>query len=342
MKINRAGLLSVLQAVSPALAKREIVEQSTSFVFVNGRVLAYDDQIAISHPVDAGLSGAVKADELLKLLSKLKDDEVELETSADELLVRGKRSRAGIRLEAEINLPLGEIAEPEEWSPLPEGFVDALSFCHFSAGRDAAKPLLTCVHAFGKRREAWVESCDNFRLTRHRIGAFSGDLLLPAAAARTLCRYAPREHGTTEGWAHFRNAVGAVFSARVYEGEYPDLSAFLDVGEGAHEVTLPSDLEGMLERAGVFSSAEFKQDEHVDVTLEGRSMTIRGEGGAGWFEESCPVRWSGRERVTFSIHPELLKQVLGHVDKVLVNEGTGRLRIDGEAFSHVIVLAAGE
>jgi hypothetical protein len=30
------------------------------------------------------------------------------------------------------------------------------------------------------------------------------------------------------------------------------------------------------------------------------------------------------------------------VDKVLVNEGTGRLRIDGEAFSHVIVLAAGE
>ena len=220
MKYNREQLLKILKLVAPALASKEIIEQSTSFVFVADQVVAYNDEIAVSHPLKVGLSGAVKAEEFLKLLGKLKDEEVELDTTENELLVKGKRSRAGITLEATISLPLDIIQEPSRWNSLPEGFLEALAFCHFSASKDMAKPVLTCLHVEGEM----VESCDNFRLTRHRLGKRVREgFLLPASVAKILVGYAPKEYGLTGGWVHFRNADAVVFSARIFEGEYPSL-----------------------------------------------------------------------------------------------------------------------
>jgi DNA polymerase III sliding clamp (beta) subunit (PCNA family) len=340
VKLNRVTLLSTLKAVAPALAAREVVEQSTSFVFAKGRVLTYNDSIAISHPLDSeGLEGVVRAEELVKLLSKLKEEEVELEIGENELVVKGKRSKAGILLEAEVRLPLDEIVPPSKWSQLPEGFVEALSFCRFSTGRDRAKPLLTCLHVAGPV----VESCDNFRLTRWRLKrSLNEDLLLPAEAARTLCDYSPMEYGITDGWVHFRNDADVVFSSRIFEGEYPDLSPYLSLKE-AHEVTLPSDLGEILDRAGIFSSEAFKQDEQVSISLEGKHMTVSGRGVVGWYEERCAVRWSGgTPKVAFSIHPEFLRQVLGHVKQVLVSDVEGRLLIEGDRFTHSITLLAEE
>ena len=338
MKINRQQLLNVLKLVQPALAAKEIIEQSTSFLFLQGSILTYNDEIAISHPFDLGLEGAVKAEELVKLLSKLKDEELELEVTENELLIRGKRSKAGIRLEAEISLPVADIKTPEKWVPLPKDFSEAVSFCLFSASREMSKPVLTCLHAKGDV----VESCDNFRLTRYKLEShIQGKILLPATAAKVLCKYAPVEYGLLDGWAHCRNADQVSFSARVFEGDYPNLDPFLSLKDG-EEITFPGDLGEMLERAGVFSIADFAQDEQVQITLEKRHMTIRGEGSVGWFEEKCPIRRSRHELLQFSTHPEFLQQMLKHVSRTTVGGAEGRLLIEGDKWSHMIVLAAKE
>ena len=80
MSTNRKDLLKVLQLVRPGLAAKEIIEQSTSFIFTKGQVIAYNDEISVSHPVVKGLDldGAVQANELFALLNKLTDDTIEL------------------------------------------------------------------------------------------------------------------------------------------------------------------------------------------------------------------------------------------------------------------------
>ena len=72
MKIKRAELLSTLTALRPGLASKEIIEQSTSFIFSDGRVVTYNDEVAVQHPVDLDIIGAVQGKELFALLNKLK------------------------------------------------------------------------------------------------------------------------------------------------------------------------------------------------------------------------------------------------------------------------------
>lgn len=337
MSTKRAELLSTLKAVAPALAAKNTIEQGISFVFKGGRVFTYNDSIAISHPVEVDIEGAVKAQEFMKILTKLKDEEIELATNGSELLITGKRATAGIRLEAEITLPINEIQEPEGWAPLPDNFVPAIQFACLSTGRDMTKPVLGSLHI--NRRI--VESSDNFRITRYQLTSpFRGPLLLPAVAAAELVPFSPIEYVTALGWIHFRNKEGVMFSARTYEGQFPDMEPFLFVGDDCYEMETPADLPEILERAGIFSPSEYEHGEFVEIHLEGNRMTIRGEGPSGWFEERCPARWSGDQAVCFRIHPRFFKEIANHSKKVRVDTKLGRLRIDGENFVHAIVLSA--
>ena len=63
MQINRQNLQKALEIVKPGLSNKEIIEQTTSFAFIDGKVVTYNDEISICHPVEGlTLEGAVKAD----------------------------------------------------------------------------------------------------------------------------------------------------------------------------------------------------------------------------------------------------------------------------------------
>jgi len=338
MKTNRQKLLSTLALVKAGLASKEMIEQSTSFVFADGRVFTYNDEIALSHPIDLKLEGAVSASELLGLLSKAKDDELDLEVSAEGLLVAGKKFKAQIKLAAEITLPLGEVQIPDAFLPLPKEFAAAVKFCLFSASSDMTKPALTCIHATIDR----VESCDNFRLTVRYFDEkkyFPEPLLIPLNAAKELAGFAPIEYAVKGGWIHFRTADDTLFSCRTYADlKYPDLWAFMELAEGG-ELKFPSDMREMLGRAGVFSASKIKTDERVRIGVSEGKLTIKGEGDAGRFEESSRVRYAG-EPTHFYIAPQFLASVLELTDEALV--GADRLKFEGDDFVHVVSLLGGE
>ena len=62
MKIEREELLKVLSAIRPGLAKKDIVEQATHFIFTGQEVLTYNDQICISYPFETDFECSVPAD----------------------------------------------------------------------------------------------------------------------------------------------------------------------------------------------------------------------------------------------------------------------------------------
>jgi len=51
MKINKNELKNALEIVKPGLANKEIIDQSTSFAFMNDCIVTYNDEISVSHPV---------------------------------------------------------------------------------------------------------------------------------------------------------------------------------------------------------------------------------------------------------------------------------------------------
>lgn len=335
MNMNRQQLLDILKAVQPGLAAKEALEQSKSFVFMDGEVLTYNDEVSISHPIDLDLQGAVAADGLFELLGRLKTDEIELVAADGELHVKAGKVKAGIPMVEEVTLPINEeIILPEKWKKLPTNFVEALKFASFSASDDMSREVLNCVHVKGKV----VESCDDFRLTQVDLVKSIGktSLLLPVATVRLLVTYNPTHWEVSEGWAHFTNKDEVVFSCRVLEDEYPDLTKLLQVD--GDKVEFGDDLMEAVSHASIFSETEFKQDEQVIVTLTPKKGgVVEGRGTRGWLTERIKCAYSGPE-LAFAAHPDFLVDALRMLQDVTVSED--RLRLDGEGWVHVVTLMA--
>lgn len=328
MKINREELLGILNSVRPGLASREIVEQSTSFVFVEDHVITYNDLIAVSHPIEIDIDGAVKAQELLDLLNKMTEDEIDIKTEDKQVIIKGKRLEAGIAYASEISLPIDEVKSEKTWNKLPlewanrgvkaNFFVEAVEACLFSVAKSMARPELACVHI----TSSYVESSDGFRLTRYDglklPKAFRDGVLIPGNACPQLVNHNPIEVAVTERWVHFRNGSGSMFSCRTLNSDYINLDTFLEV-EGP-EIDIDGEaLIPILDKAAIFSDKDTKD---VEITIENNWTTIKGEGTSGWFKEKTRTKYKG-EKIQFMISPKFLIDILQVVETIVVGTRDG-------------------
>jgi DNA polymerase III sliding clamp (beta) subunit (PCNA family) len=336
MKTNRKSLVDILGLVSPALSTKEVVENSTCFIFANGRILTYNDEVSISHKFDIGFEGAVKGKEFLTLLQKMGDEEIDLETTESHVLITGTKTKAKIRVEPNNNLNelldmLGKPCETD-WKPLPETFRPSVDFCMFSVGRDPNKPLLTTVYVGG---DVAVSSDDN-RITVCQLGEGVNlkSFCLPVGAVKELKSFLPVEYTFTDGWIHLRTKELTTFSSRVMMGLYPvDRARQIVDGATGELLKLPNGLIETLERTGIFTT-DGKTD-RVQITIDAGFLTVVGEGPNGSCEETARVRYSGAP-LSFDVSPEFLKNILQHTSDVMVGQGV--LRFDGLGFTHVMTV----
>lgn len=338
-KIKRAELVSILNAVNIGLAGKGIVEQTDKFIFFDDRVCTYNDQISISHPISGvDVSGAVQAKELNSLLSRMNDEEITIKMVDGELTISGLKSKAGIRLEEKsevIDDVLEKMGSPKEWFPVPEKLNEAIRACVFSAGRDLSKPLLTNLFFI----DNFCYGSDNLRASRFKLDRkFDHPLLIPATAAKDLLDYKPKSYGFTLGWVHFEMEDGVIFSCRVMEGNYPHerIDEIINSIKTKQIVKLPGDMKDILGRAGIFSApreVRSDADNRVTVIFTPGRMTIKGEGDAGWFEETARVVYDWEE-VEFDANPELLEDILSHTEEMAI--GKSILKFDTPSFVHVV------
>lgn len=333
--MKKRELLQALETVKPGLASREIIEQATSFAFMNGCVVTYNDEISVSRPVEGlEIEGAVEAEVLHKFLARAGADDVEVEAAGSEIRLTAGRARAGLALQAEIRLPVGEVGKVDEWHALPEGFIGAVRTCLPSCARGMSHPVLTCVHA---RRDGLVEATDNYRITRAEIGSEIpvDTFLMPAASARELLKFGAAEVAFGGGWMHFRTDAGTVLSCRVFEDKFPDVSKFLEVKDGT-ELRLPKESKEMLERAAVFTEAS-ERDDDVEIRVGDRRMTASVRADTSWFEEDAPIQYRG-DPLSFAVNPLFLRDMVEQVRVCTV--GGAVIKFEGEGWVHVIALRA--
>ena len=341
-EISKKKLQTALEIVKPGLANKDIIEQSTSFAFLNGCVITYNDEISISHPVEGlNLTGAVKADKLYQLLAKLKSDEITLVIGKNEIgeeneiiLTCGK-SKAGLTLQAEIKLPLDEeLSHDEKWKKIPDTFIKLLSFAKESSSRDMSQPKLTCVNI---TKEGRIEASDNFRIVRCELGCKmpTKTFLLPSSSASTVIKINPVEVAEGRGWVHFRNDLKTVISCRILEEKYADISPHLIMEKDSLPIIFPVAISEILDRASIFAKRDHVLDESVTITLMDKVLKIRGDSETGWFEEEVPFRYKG-DPLTFYITPYLLKGILSETLNGILSED--KLKFEGENWVYVTAL----
>jgi len=334
MEIKKSELKKALEIVKPGLANKELIEQSTSFAFMGDRVVTYNDDISISHPIPGlELTGAVKAEKLYQLLEKLKEEDITIEVSESEIVLKSGRAKAGLTLQAEIKLPLEEeIAYAEKWKKLPGGFLAAVSMAKSSCSRDNSRPVLTCVHV---RKDGAIEASDSLRIMKMQLPEKMPleNFLLPSSAATIMVGLKPTHIAKGNGWVHFKTKEETVLSCRIFADKFPETENWLAV-KGT-KVTFPKEINGVLERAGVFAKRDHLLDETVSITLDDKRVKIRGEAEDGWFEESARITYTGTP-LTFYITPYLIKSILSVTQEGILSDGM--LKFEKDDWEYVSML----
>lgn len=329
--VNRESFLHSLEAVQAGLSRREIIEQSSCFVFEGGRVVTFNDEISCQSPsgLDKKFVGAVQAESLLSILQKLPEEEIQIEEREGEIVLIGKRRKAGLRMEKEINLPISAVDKPETWTDLHKDFTEAINIVQQCASSDQSQFALVCVHIHPK----WVEASDYFQLCRWKLKTgIKEPILVRRESIKHITSLGVNEFSETDSWLHFKNPNGLIISCRRYLEDFPDLTPILDVS--GTPATLPKGLADAAEKAEIFSK-ENADNNVVLVEISPGKVRLKGQGISGWYTETKKMNYTG-EPIAFYIAPELLREIVQRHNDCQITEE--RLMVDAGNYRFVSCL----
>jgi hypothetical protein len=297
MIINRKVLLEHLEKARPALASKPMIIQSDCFVFMNGAVYTYNDEISIARLVpEIDFEGAVPANEFYGYLSKLKKDEVTVEINSSTIHISSGRSKAEIAFDPTIKQPLDEVQDDKKWKPIPEGMMEGMHLCSFCAGDDTRNPLLCCIHVARDR----VEACDNTRFLIHEMETELPvePFLIPLSSIRQFRAFNLTHIARTgKGWVHFRDEDKAtILSCRVFNDNFMDLSVISLQDDSARDIKWPTTLADALDRIQAITTAEKGELPMVTIHVGENRWTLTGEGDRG---SATTTRLRSRPRSSF-------------------------------------------
>jgi hypothetical protein len=328
MQVDKTKLIEALELVKPGLANTEVVEQAMSFVFRDGRVFTYNEEICMSHPVEGmELEGAVKAEELYKLLLKLSKNDIDITAGDNELVLKCGRVKAGIVYQPEVILPIDTIGEIGEWKDIPDTLMKAIEFVSPACNiQDMSRPLLTCVHV---SENGYVEASDGFRIIRYNVkGMPIGTFLVQAVLVPSISSIRPVQIAEGEGFIHFRSEDDTIISCRIFaQDKYVNTEQFLSV-KGV-PVTLPKSIKKMIDTASIFNDAMIK------LSFKENKLRIKSRSMNGWSQEHATIEFDG-DPFSFQINPKML---LGILNQTLDCEISDKLlKFEGEDWKYVSTL----
>lgn len=325
MRVDRENLLRTLESVAAGLANREIIEQSGSFVFKDGYVFTFNDEVACIAKSPLNIKGAVKAKLLLDYLSKSPDENLEIKIEEGKLYLAGKNRKTTFVMEAEIMLPIEHVEMPEEWNEINLEFSEAVKTVYDCASTEESQFVYCCVHV----TPDFVETSDRFQIARYMLNTgISADILIRADALKNIIGLDVVEFSETNNWIHFRNKAGLTISVRRYVDEYLDFTPHL-VPDGTEPITIPAGLDEVVNRTQLFS----REDAHsnvVRVDLKPDQVIIEGSGPGGNHKERKKVVYTGTP-IQFTIAPKLLIEISKKSNECRVGENrlfvdTGKLK----------------
>jgi hypothetical protein len=311
------------------------LEGADTFVFSQGRICAFNDHVTVSAPqpssiTDAlvggtALEGAVKAEEFLKLLSKLKGEVIKIvpTDNGNAWSIRSGNAKAEYAL---IPSQIGDrvkstgILEDTDWHPLPADFWEGLRACAIAKNNSALSGIYV--------GDDFVFSTDELRINAWKLSEeMHGTFWIAAGAAAQLEKFGGElaEYRLTKAWAHFRTKGDVRFSAkRLAEERYPagalrnTLNAMLEKKDDDLVGAIPSELSEAIERASALSM-DMEAFKAVQLTITPAGIEVFAKRSAGKYEELVEWPADGHGRPA-----DIFDPVVVHVDPGMIAYGIDR------------------
>ena len=315
MNIDKQELLNQLEMVSPGLSKRDIIEQSSCFIFKNKHVITYNDEISCSHPTELNIEGAVVSEHLLLLLRKINHQEIGCHVEGNELVIKRKNGRSKIRMEEKILLPYKSVNKPEIWHRLPEDFLEAIKIAKACASTDQSLFALTCLLITPKH----IDACDRQQACQYKIKMpIKKKFLIRRESITHLTTMDVSHMSESKDWVHFKNDSGLVISCRRYsniEDFYPLDKILEPMGT---KLTMPKGIKDAIETSDIFVGEGPGEDGRVHIKLKANKIYVKGKCLDGENVEMRRSKYKGKD-LSFVITARLLLEFTEKFQTCLVS-----------------------
>lgn len=274
--IERKALLNKLTIVAPALAKTDFTPLLTEFWFTGSRLMAFNEQLAISAPLKTEFKGSVRGDVLMSMLKLSRAQSVELSTQDDNLHIKAASTKIKLGLrprEQSLNIfQMPKIDANRPTIKINTQVVEAFKLALRSVSSDSTMPDKIGVTILPISDGAYVFSTDDITLTRVRINASDKNKMLlkkrtiittafcnqiislftdhPADAQMQFSDdYVFANFGAIEVFGHLIESENPLDFEKVFDHHY---SAKLE----KQFVPIPTKLNGIAERATMISESK--------------------------------------------------------------------------------------
>lgn len=338
--MNVSKLRKAVDDVLPATAEKGFVEGWDTIVFNNGELVAYNDKICISTVLEEseGLSCAVNSDNLQKVLKGIKEPDINLLLSDGKLNITTMSSEitlATSKALSKIMPMIDNIAvDLEKFKYLPKDFIDGVKLCYFAVSDDFNNEKnLYCMYF--KNNEVYGGS--NFRLSRFTFDRdMEHSFLIPKSTIPSLIRFNPSAFQLTEGWCHFLNSDETIFSCRVVEGYYPNVSQIMNEFSPTYFIEMPDKLKELIDSITYVLNNVLEIDRITKIAIDSGTIVLQAEKeSAVWIKHKIN-------------YPDISIKLKMQINSVFLSEIlklTNKLQIDGSKakfetghFEHLIML----
>ena len=340
--VVKEDFLNTLNSVQSGIATKEAMLQATSFVFQNGYVTTFNDDIAMTCPI--GLSDefkfAVDAGTLLNFLKKVKNKKLELSLSGQKLLINGKFFMTGLVVN-KINMPIDQLnfTEDRDWFDIPTDLFYYLRMAASVCSKDKEKKIFMHVHI----TDECIEACDNSHIMfcEFKTGLKkNNDALISAKNVIELCKHDGfHKYHVSNSWITFINHSGLQFACRNVVESFPSLAGILDKKLTIKPTTihLPKELTESVKRASVFKTEE-KHLFGIELLLADNNIIINAKNDYGFHNESIDIDFEGD--IGFTINPDYLLYILESTDTLEYHKKSNSISFDDNDVTHLVMLKA--
>lgn len=288
MKINRLNLISSLNKVLPGVAVGNVViENADTIVFNKGHIYSYNAAISVDAKLPDGVSltGVVKGKDFYNTLSKLPNDEIEIEMTDSTWEIKDGKIKVSIKL-----LPVGDLIKrfeshspSEEWSEIDgSDFNKALKVCTIKGNTSSFPGIIF--------KDSAAYSTNKCIINKYCLKNSYPTFWISDKTVNELGKWNNFVKVQFDKlWVHFMSDDGVIFSVRALNvTDYPlaKVSGLLEKDNGnnkAFSIVLDSAFYNGIDRASEFSNCI---DEHETVEVEfGKEVKIRSSRDSGNYEE---------------------------------------------------------
>lgn len=325
MKIKRIEWVERLTKLSAAISNSTITPAYSCFLFSNGKITTSNGVLTMSTPTALAPEKGVyvPAAHLMKLLTSLSEDEVELIFEENVLKVKTNRLKGKLTTIPEV---IEDKKEPkltaiEETSYLD--FIDGAQFCRTVASLDVTTGPTTGVHIDGR----WVFGTDRYRIFTWKRDVFPDQEIkctLPVVFADILEKYKEEVRSifvyvladSTVDHIEATLNDSTIISSTVIAGEYENVIRFFpDEKEEQIAIAFNDEFVQAVNRQAAFLSNIVATNRELIVTIkEGKCSFHVFNSDYGTLDETIDMEAAENDsEVTFCVNPGLIVDALNSV-----------------------------